>query len=272
MKEAATRTRRIRYGTEPTSFGELVVPVGSGPYPIALLVHGGFWRTPYDLTLMTGLASDLAARGYGAWNIEYRRVGDPGGGWPGTLADVACATDFLRTLAPDYGLDLARTVAIGHSAGGHLALWLAARPSLSPSALGPSKTLRDLTGPAALPLAGVISLAGVADLVDGYQRGLSRGAVAELLGGSPAQLPERYTATSPAALLPLGVSQALIHGTADDQVPVVQSRVYAAAARAAGDSVRFRELPGVDHFALIDAASDTWASVVEDRARLLRQS
>ncbi|MGN6756379.1 MAG: alpha/beta hydrolase family protein, partial [Thermomicrobiales bacterium] len=100
MKEAATRTRRIRYGTEPTSFGELVVPVGSGPYPIAVLVHGGFWRTPYDLTLMTGLASDLAARGYGAWNIEYRRVGDPRGGWPGTQADVASATNKQRTHSP----------------------------------------------------------------------------------------------------------------------------------------------------------------------------
>jgi acetyl esterase/lipase len=270
MTLEALVTRRLRYGAEPTSFGDLIVPAGAGPHPIVVLVHGGFWRTPYDLTLMTGLASDLAARGYAAWNIEYRRVGDPGGGWPGTLADVARAIGFLWILAPDYELDLARTVAIGHSAGGHLALWLAARPSLSPSALGPSKTLRDLTGPAALPLAGVISLAGVADLVDGYQRGLSRGAVAELLGGSPAQQLERYATTSPAALLPLGVPQTLIHGTADDQVPVVQSRAYTAAALAASDSVRLRELPGVDHFALIDPASDAWAIVVEELARLLR--
>lgn len=272
MAGEAKPARRLRYGPEPTSFGDLTMPASAGPHPVVVLVHGGFWRTPYDLTLMADLARDLTTRGYAAWNIEYRRMGEPGGGWPGTLADVARATDFLRTFAPDHGLDLARIVAIGHSAGGHLALWLAARPRLRPGVLGPEEELRDLTGPAATPLAGVISLAGVADLVDGYQRGLSRGAVAELLGGSPEELPERYAVTSPAALLPLGVPQTLIHGAADDQAPVDQSRAYTAAALAAGDSVRLRELPGVDHFALIDLASDAWTIAVEELARLIQQS
>src|SRR5690348_6511565 len=121
---------RLAYGREYLQIGELYLPQTAGPYPVIPLIHGGYWRNRYDLTLMDGLAEDLARRGYAAWNIEYRRVGDKGGGWPGTLLDVALATDYARKLAPTYALDLQHLVPIGHSAGGHLAFWLAARPRI----------------------------------------------------------------------------------------------------------------------------------------------
>src|SRR5205814_1584844 len=121
---------RFAYLTGPLRFGELYVPKGSGPHPVVILIHGGFWRVPYGLTLMQRLADDLVQKKIAAWNIEYRRVGDAGGGWPGTLRDVARAADYLTTLAPRYALDLTRVVSVGHSAGGQLALWLAARSRL----------------------------------------------------------------------------------------------------------------------------------------------
>src|SRR6266516_7793120 len=125
-----SRIVRLSYGPETLQFGELHLPTGSGPFPTVILIHGGFWRNPYGYTLMTSLAEDLAARGIAVWNIDYRRIGDIGGGWPNTFLDVAKATDFLRSLAPTYALDINRVVTVGHSAGGHLALWLAARPHI----------------------------------------------------------------------------------------------------------------------------------------------
>src|SRR5260370_3919740 len=121
----------MAYGTESLQFGELYLPGEPGPHRTVILIHGGYWPARYGLDLMTGLAEDLAARGYAAWNIEYRRVGDPGGGWPGTLLDVAFAADYLRILAPTYALDLQRVVSLGHSAGGHLAIWLATPPRIA---------------------------------------------------------------------------------------------------------------------------------------------
>src|SRR5947209_14342486 len=144
---------QLHYGSEPLQFGELYVPNGPGPHPVMILIHGGFWRARYGLSLMTGLAKDLAKRGIAAWNIEYRRIGDIGGGWPGTLQDVALAADYLRTIGPTYLIDSQRVVAVGHSAGGHLALWLAARPRIaqdSPIAVGNTP----------LSLMGVISFGG----------------------------------------------------------------------------------------------------------------
>src|SRR5947209_5684909 len=126
-KQSPTTPVRLPYGPEYLQFGELYLPAGDGPFPVIPLIHGGYWRARYDLTLMDGLAEDLARRGYAAWNIEYRRVGDEGGGWPGTFLDVALATDYLRELAITYPLNLQKVVTMGHSAGGHLALWLVAR-------------------------------------------------------------------------------------------------------------------------------------------------
>lgn len=262
------QNRVLPHPPAPPGFGDLRLPSGAGPHPVVILIHGGYWRAAYGLDLMHDLGDDLTRRGFASWNIEYRRVGEPGGGWPGTMQDVARATDFLRTLAPTHRLDLARVVPIGHSAGGHLALWLAARRRLPVGALGPDDTA-NLTGPTALPLAGAISQAGVTDLTEGWRRNLSNGAVATLLGGSPAAVPDRYTTADPARVLPLGIPQTLIHGTLDDIVPPEISRLYTAAAQRAGDDVRLREIPGADHFDMIDSTTAAWAAVVEELLRLL---
>ena len=254
---------RLAYGDDAQQFGELYLPDGPGPHPVVILIHGGFWRAPYDLTLMSGLAQDLARRGIAAWNIEYRRVGDAGGGWPGTLQDVAHAADYLHTVAATYALDLHRVVPIGHSAGGQLAFWLAGRPLMA--ADSPLAALA--TSP--LNYAGAVSLAGALDLEHTWRLNLGKGAAAEFLGGAPREVPERYAAASPAALLPLGVPQVLLHGTSDDRVLLEVSQAYARKARAAGDPVTLIELPGADHFVLIDPTSAAWDTTLEETTRLL---
>jgi acetyl esterase/lipase len=247
------------YGPGADRFGELWRPGGDGPWPVVALLHGGFWRSRRTLELMRPLAADLAGRGFAAWNLEYRRVGQPGGGWPGTCEDVAAGLDHLVRLAGRAPLDLDRLVVAGHSAGGHLALWSAARSGLPAAAPG--------AGPQVAPRL-VVSLAGVCDLLAGAAAGIGEGAVAEFLGATPDQAPERYRLASPQARLPLGVAQLLVHGDADPRVPVGQSRAYAAAAAAAGDPVELVELRGVDHMAVIDPASPAWAEVTRRLRRL----
>jgi len=267
------KTRRIAYGPEPLQFGDLYLPNSPGPHPTVILIHGGYWRARYGLDLMTGLALDIAFRGYAAWNIEYRRVGNPGGGWPATMLDVALATDYLRILAPTYALDLHRVVPIGHSAGGHLALWLASRPRiarnspLAGSNFTPQGSTEEVATP--LPLAGAISLAGVVDLEMAWQLNLSNGAVDDLLGGSFTDVPDRYAAASPAAMLPLGVPQVLIHGTNDESVPLQVSQSYTKAAKAVSDPVTYIELERVDHFDVIDPNSNAWAITIEALQKLI---
>lgn len=243
---------RIPYGPDPCQFGDLWLPAGPGPHPVLVSVHGGGWSAEHHLDIHDGLARDLAGRGFAVWNVEYRRLGNPGGGWPGTFLDVGRAVDHVRQLAPAHHLDLGRAVLFGHSAGGHLALWAAGRsrlPAGSPLAV-----------PDSLPLAGVVSLAGITDLQQTYGLSPERAErVASLLGVHPDTGPERYRQASPRALLPLGLPQALLHGTADRHVPIDQSRDYVAAARAAGDDARLVELPGVDHFALVHPRSGAWA-------------
>jgi acetyl esterase/lipase len=256
---------RLTYGTDRFQFGELYLPGEAGPYPVVILIHGGYWRAHYGLKLMSRLGEDLAARGFAVWNIEYRRVGNAGGGWPGTFLDVARAADYLREIAGSYELDMSRIVPVGHSAGGHLALWLAARARIpAGSPISPREPL--------LPLTGAISLAGVLDLHLAYQLHLSNDAVVELLGAAPDEAPERYAATSPAALLPLDVPQVLIHGTADEHVPIQVSRSYAAAARAAGDVIDHVEPAGVDHFDLISPATEVWTLTVRKLKALLHMT
>jgi len=252
---------RIQYGSKAFQYGELYLAQGAhGKTPIVVLIHGGFWRAAYKLSLMRGLARDLAQQGITAWNIEYRRVGNANGGWPNTMLDVALATDYLRTLAPHYGLDAERVVTVGHSAGGHLALWVAARQRI---------TAGELQAQDPLHIVGAVSLAGCTDLDYVAQLGLGRGAAVELLGGEPQAVPERYAMASPAALLPLRVPQVLIHGTQDNNVPFDVSQFYTRKAIEAGDDVMLIELPGADHFVVIDPTSESWTLTLKEIQRLL---
>jgi acetyl esterase/lipase len=247
----------LRYGPGPDQFGELWSAAGDGPHPVVALLHGGYWRSRYRLDVMHALAADLQRRGLTAWNIEYRRVGGPGGGWPGTFEDVAAAFDALADHAAAHGLDLGRVAVVGHSAGGQLALWLAGRARLGRGGAGALPG-----GPPRVSPAVVVALAGVCDLVAANRRRLSDNAVAGLLGGDHERWPERYRVASPTALLPLGVRQILVHGTADTSVPFTLSADHRAAASAAGDDCTLLELPGVDHFALIDPGSMAWRATM----------
>ncbi|QBD83516.1 alpha/beta hydrolase [Ktedonosporobacter rubrisoli] len=258
-----SKALRHSYGNDPQQFGELFLPEGPGPFPVVLLIHGGFWHAPYNLSLMTGLAEDLIQRNIAVWNIEYRRIEDVGGGWPGTFQDVAHASDYLQTLAQQYALDMQRVIPVGHSAGGHLALWLAAR-----SKFPEDSQLAALSTPP-YTFKGIVSLAGANDLEQVWQLNLEDGSAATLLGGTPMEVPERYALASPAALLPLGIPQILIHGDKDDRVPIEVSQAYALQAKDAGDQLTLIELPGVDHFALIDPSSEAWAITIRALQKLL---
>ena len=240
-----------RYGAHSAQVGDLRVPSGDAPWPVAVLIHGGFWRVRYDRGLMDALAEDLVDAGWASWNLEYRRLGD-GGGWPATFVDVAAGIDHLRELANGVALDLTTVVAIGHSAGGHLALWAASRPSLPRGSPGAAPGVR---------VSGVVAQAAVASPREAARVGLSGGAAAELLGGSPEHVPERWNVASPSEHLPFSVPQLLVHGLADELVPVELSRAHAAAATEAGDEVELVVLPGVGHFEHLDPRSEAWAVV-----------
>jgi acetyl esterase/lipase len=229
------------------------MPAGAGPHPVALVIHGGCWRAYWQLDLMDALCRDLAGRGIAAWNIEYRRLGQ-GGGWPMSLIDVAAATDILDLLAARHSLDLARLVAIGHSAGGHLALWTAARHRLVRGAPGADPVVRPQSA---------LALAGISDLREGFRQGTCDHAVYELLGGPPDELADRYAHASPAELLPLGVPQVLVHGSADVDVDPSITDLYAERARASGDQVTAVRLQGFDHFDVIDPESPIWQAALD---------
>jgi acetyl esterase/lipase len=247
--------RTFRYGPHRSQRGELHLPAGSGPHPLVVLIHGGSWQKRYSKLVMRALARDLRRRGWAVWNIEYRRVG-AGGGWPETFLDVAAAVDHVRTL--EAPLDQSRVSVLGHSAGGHLALWAAGRAALPPHAPGAA------AGSSPLGFVRAIALAGVCDLA-GAHREWRGGAVERLLGGSPLELPERYALTDPMAQVPLAMPVLLVHGVHDQTVSVRLSRNYARAARAAGGDVELIELEGEagNHRAHIDPRSGAWATVVE---------
>lgn len=260
---------KLRYGSHPSQVADFHLPRrsiwgGSAQVPVVVIVHGGFWRTRYGKALGATLARDLVKRGVATLNIEYRRVGSSaragGGGWPLTCLDVASAVDLLAGPdVPSDRLDLDRVVAVGHSAGGQLAGWLASRPLFDEDLPGANPAVR---------LSGFVSQAGVLDLAHGAAENLGAGAVQEFLGGEPAHVPEAYAAASPISWLP-EVDCVCVHGTADDVVPINQSERYQAAARAAGRSVELIRLDGVGHRELIVPMHRAWRATREAAFRLL---
>jgi acetyl esterase/lipase len=223
--------QRRAYGDDPAQFVEVSRGTGAGT---VVLLHGGFWRARVGLDHIAPVAADLAARGHTVWNVEYRRVGQAP--WPATLDDVAAAVALVEQPC----------VVVGHSAGGHLATWVASR----------------------VPVAGVVSLAGVLTLADAARDEVGGSAVPDLVGGMPEAFPERYAEADPAARLPLGVPVRAVHAPADDRVPIAISRRYVELARAAGDDAVLVEVEG-DHFTLVDPTHPTWPTILAQLTGLL---
>jgi len=244
---------RLAYGDDPLQFGELRLPEGEGPFPVAIVIHGGCWLAEYDLGYMSGLAEALTGDGVATWSIEYRRVGDEGGGWPGTFQDVADAADHLAVVAPEFNLDSDRVAAVGHSAGGHLALWLAGRKQLDAD--------DPLRGESPLPLNGAVALAGIPDLAAFSAAEGCGSAVPPLLGGRPGDVADRLERASPIAMLPFGITQILVIGALDPIVPAIQARSFAEAAHRVGDEVEVIEVVDAGHFELVDPADPAFATV-----------
>ena len=250
---------RIAYGTDSLQFGDLRVPAGRGPFPVAVVIHGGCWQHKLASLQNTAALSDaLRDAGVATWNVEYRRYDNPGGGWPGTFLDVAVATDSLRSIATRYPLDLTRVVSVGHSAGGHLALWLAARRRLA--ANSPLRTGEPL------PLAAAIALGGPGDLRDFSSYGdpiCGERVIQKLMGGDPEVVPDRWAQGSPVQLLPLGTRQIMIAGESDRIMPQRALEAYAAAVRSkgGGGDIELIRIPGAAHFEVIAPTSTAWPTV-----------
>jgi acetyl esterase/lipase len=230
--------KRLTYGSGLNQFGELRIPSGAGPFPIVMNIHGGFWRNMYDLSHAGHYCAALTRKGYASWNIEYRRVGDKGGGWPGSLEDSSLAYRFIRQNAAQHNLDAGRILVSGHSAGGHLALCLAAHePSLEV----------------------VMPLAAVSDVRKAYALHLSNDAVVEFLGGTPESVPDHYREAGPYELA-INAKQWLVHGKADDIVPFSFSRDYVET-KAKREDVNLLQLPKAGHFHVINPFSDVWPEI-----------
>jgi acetyl esterase/lipase len=230
---------RVAYGGDGNQFLDLRMPSGKGLHGLAISIHGGYWRAKYDLEYMGHLCAALTAKGIATANLEYRRVGNLGGGWPGTFADVRAGFQLLLQNAGKYGFDLRRVVVMGHSAGGQLGLCLAARES---------------------GVKAVISLAGVVDLRRAYALHLSNDAVVEFLGGTPAEVADHYREADPMKL-GIGARQWLVHGTADDVVPPEFSRDYVGAKQKAKEDARLVEIAGAGHFEVVDPRAGAWKDV-----------
>jgi len=250
-------TRHVAYGAAPSQFAELFQPAGTGPFPVAVIIHGGCWTRHFGgITQMRNMAGDLAARGIAVWNVEYRRYDEEGGGYPGMYHDVATAMDRLRTLAPEHKLDLSRIVLVGHSAGGHLAQWAGSRPKL------PRSSPLYVADP--LPVPVVISLGGLADLRN--EQALIKTScdrdMVQLAGVASAARPDIFSDTSPAEMLPAGVRTVLIHGEFDTISPLRVGQDYARRAQAAGDAAEVLVLPGGSHYDEVAAISPSWPIVL----------
>lgn len=249
---APAADRRVAYGTDPDQFFDLRWPTMRAPqagFPLVINIHGGFWRAKYDLAHAGHLCAALTNRGLVTANLEYRRVGNEGGGWPGTFVDICQAYDFLVEQAPEFDIDARRVLIMGHSAGGQLAFCLAAcRPRVS----------------------AVVSLAGVVDLQRGYELHLSHDAVVAFLGGTPSDVPERYRDADPMRFSVKHVRQVLVHGTLDEQAPPDFSRAYVAHKIKRKENVEIIEIPDAGHYELIDPRTDAWKRVEETVLQIVR--
>ncbi len=256
-------TLREAYGETPLQFGELWLPDGPGPHPLVIIIHGGCWLAELPgLEMMDYLAADLRDHGVAVWNVEYRRIGHDGGGYPGTFLDVARAVDHVRNLAGPHRLDLSRVVLSGHSAGGHLATWTLARHRLPPAS--PLHAADPLRARGAVPLAGIIDLA--AYHATGPDECGGPGTIDALIALETRGGADVYGDTSPPRLLPLGAPQVVISGALDHIVPSAFGEAYGQAASAAGDPVKVLDFQGAGHFELIDPTSAAWPRI---RAELL---
>lgn len=235
---------KIRYGSDPSQFAELSRPIGASK-GVVVVIHGGFWRAGYDLSLGRPLVASLIEQGWTAYNLEYRRVGN-GGGWPQTFDDVAAGIDALATVKDVH---LSKVITLGHSAGGHLAVWAAGRRKLAGTSWDHP----------AVPVTAAISQAGVLNLAGAVTEDLGRGATQAFMGGS---VDDRYEQADPTAQIPLDVPVRCVHGSADDTVPLSQSIGYVEQARAAGADAELAEVEG-DHFVVIDPTSKAWARTLK---------
>ena len=242
----------LAYGDDPAQFGRLYLPERVGPNPVVVLLHGGCWRERVSLDYFGQAARALSEDGVTVWSLEYRRIGN-GGGWPHTFLDAARGTDFLRTIVDEYTLDLERLVTVGHSAGGHLALWLAARHRLEPG--------DELYSADPLPVGAVVSLAGIPDLAEAFRQNVCKEAPEALMGGVPDEVAGRYRQGSPSDLLPLGAQQHLIQGAQDEIVPLNYVKLYEATAKVAGDEVTLSTLENTGHYELVMPDTPQWQTV-----------
>jgi len=257
--------KRIHYGEDAEQFGDLRVPEGEGSHPVAILIHGGCFTARYaDLRDMAPIADELKAKGVASWSIEYRRLGQAGGGWPGTYLDVGHAIDHLRKIASTHKLDLKRLIIIGHSAGGHLTMWAAARGRLR------KESPLYVTDP--LLVSGIVNLAGPPDM-DAYFQ-IAKGAcgpdvVESLLGGKPSEVPARYADVSAGAMTPLRVPQVLVWGERDDIHPIILGETYLEAARQGGDEVKLLRFAEAGHFEIASPFFTGWKSIEKEVLSML---
>ncbi|MGN7150549.1 alpha/beta hydrolase family protein [Arthrobacter sp. SAFR-179] len=264
-----TRRHRYDYGPDPSQWGELFLPdlpAGARHQGVVVVIHGGYWRSTYGAELGEPLAQDLAEHGMAAWNLEYRRTGN-GGGWPGTFEDILAGIDKLADLAEPQALDLGKVVALGHSAGGHLAVWAAGRHKLEglvPAEGGQVKNTDD-----GVRLTGVVSQSGVLNLGEAERLSLSDGAVANLLAGPSSEFPERHRYADPMAALPLDIPVYAVYGIKDGDVPLGMSTSYVDASQSGPVPAQLVMVPG-DHFALIDVTAEAYLTCRALVGRLLR--
>lgn len=256
-------TVKLNYGIKPSQFGILTIPSFKKRYPLIVTIHGGFWKAKYGLEELQPLTSDLNKRGFATWNVEYRRVGQEDSGWPGTFNDVIDAINLLKKIENKWPVDINDVIIIGHSAGGHLALW---------SAFERNGNKLTSIHPLLVPIRAVVSLAGISILRDSWLDDMKKGnssPVSDFMNGAPVEKSEEYKLASPFDLLPMGTPQILVHGLADSIVPYKMTSKYAKKCQKLNDNMQLITEQNSDHFDLIDPNSKIWKQTITSIVRIL---